>query len=83
MQYDEDTAGESELSGVAYSPERQEYCAVGTPGNVACISKDFVTWTPTYVSVADLTAIDVVWASFAGKYVLMPNNSNDFYTYPK
>ena len=71
------------VSGVAYSPERQEYCAVGTPGNVACISKDFVTWTPTYVSVADLTAIDVVWASFAGKFVLMPNNSNDFYTYPK
>ncbi|MBQ7220795.1 MAG: C-type lectin domain-containing protein [Synergistaceae bacterium] len=71
------------VSGVAYSPERQEYCAVGMPGNVACISKDLVTWTPTYVSVADITASDVVWASFAGKFVLMPNSSNDFYTYPQ
>ena len=63
----------------AYDPNNKRYCVVGSPGNVACLSQDFVNWTPTYVSKVDLNALDVIWAF--DKFLLMPKDSPQLYSY--
>ena len=64
---------------VAYSPLTKQYCAVGTPGYVACLSKDFINWIPTYVSRVDLGILDVIWAF--DKFIIMPKDSSVLYSY--
>ena len=38
----------------AYDPNSKRYCVVGTPDNVACLTQDFVNWTPTKCVRCDL-----------------------------
>lgn len=63
----------------AYDPNKKRYCVVGTPGNVACLTQDFVEWTPTYVSKVNLSVLDVTYAF--DKFVIMLKNSDTLYTY--
>lgn len=70
------------VSSVAYSPDYKIYCAVGTPGNIAYLSKDLKHWVASKIAdYESLTAEDIIWMDSTQKFVMRPANGELLYTF--
>ena len=69
------------VSQVEYTPSTGIYCAVGGTGNKAYFSKDLTDWVATNVTNASINVGSVIYVPRTKKYVLMPTDGGNIYTF--